>query len=360
MQFTSPNLYEDFDYTERFPSRDEVLRYFRHLDEKLDLSKDIQFNTTVESAKFHPDDNKWLINCSNTQTNANSKVSAKYFILCTGSAWKLHVPKIPGLDKFKGTVYHTSRWEGEQNASQFGSKQIAVIGTGASGVQVVQELGHKLNTDGKLVVYQRTPNLALPMKQCLVQGSTNLPKKSDFPAIYKETRNNYAGIDYDSIPRNALDDNQEERRALYEKLWSKGGFPFWVGSYQDVLFNKDANATAYQFWAEKTRERIQDERKKDILAPLVPPHAFGTKRPSLEQNYYEVFNKDNVDVVDIRKDPILEITKNGIRTENGGETEFDVIVFATGFDGITGNKSKLVNIDKDKKPCGFYYVCTST
>lgn len=313
------------------------------MDEKLDLSRDIFFNSTVTCAQFHPDEGQWLITISKKdEPSQEHQVWAKYFLPCTGFASKLHIPEIPGVSKFQGQIYHSSRWEGKEDLDAFAGKSIAVIGTGASGVQIIQELGNVLNSSGQLTVYQRTPNLALPMKQCLNDGGGSLPQKSEFPSIYSKTRSTYAGIDYDSIPRNAMEFSEEERRANYETLFAKGGFPFWVGNYQDILFNKEANQTAYNFWAEKTRARIGDERKKNILAPLTPPHAFGTKRPSLEQGYYEVFNKENVDVVDIKRDPILEVTSTGIKTETGGERMFDVIVFATGFDSITGKERSFL------------------
>ena len=184
-------------------------------------------------------------------------------------------------------------------------------------------------------------SLALPMRQKKLTKEEQESKKSSYPQIFKDRMNTFAGFQYDFAKRKTLDDTPEERKAFYEKLWENGGFEFWLATYDDMLYVKEANREAYDFWAKKTRARIQDPVKRDILAPLEPPHAFGTKRPSLEQDYYEQFNKPNVNVIDIKNNPIIEIKPNGILTSDGNVREVDIIALATGFDSVTGGMKNL-------------------
>lgn len=217
-----------------------------------------------------------------------------------------------------------------------------MIGTGATGVQVVQELGPRAS---HLTVFQRTPNLSLPMFQAPLDralqreqfenGETNayLDKRLETPN----------GFPYEAERKVTMDDTPEQRKAYFEKVWAQGGFHFWVAGYSDMFFNKEANRAAYDFWAEKTRARISDPKKRDILAPLQPPHAFGTKRPSLEMRYYEVCDQPNVELVDIRSSPIDHVSPSSIITSDGKEHgPFDIIVLATGYDIILGS---ILNIE---------------
>lgn len=222
-------------------------------------------------------------------------------------------------------------------------KKVAVIGTGASGVQCIQEIGPEA---GHLTVLQRTPNLCLPMQQSTLDPNTEAQAKANgtYQQIFEYRRTTFGGFHFDFIKQKALEDTPKRRREFYEKLWQGGGFRFWLATYDDVLQDKAANDTAYEFWAEKTRARINDPRKKDILAPVLEKqhHTFGTKRPSLEQRYYEVYNQENVDIIPLKENPIDTFTETGIKMRNGDEHYFDVIILATGFDSVTGG---LVQID---------------
>lgn len=329
-QYTQDNIWKDFEWTERFPGQQEIERYFKHVDNKLNLSKDIQFNTRVISAEFKRSRNKWLV-----KTNASDEVLtwANTLILCTGFADKRYTPPFRGVDSFKGTICHTSLWP--KSGINVRGKRVAVIGTGASGVQVIQEIASEV---AHLTVYQRTPNLALPMQQSLVEDQRNwkFPSTDEYQSIFNKTRTTFAGMTMDFIPTNGVDATPDEQQVLFQDLFKRGGFYFWLANYKDLLFSEATNDAAYQFWCEATRTRINDPVKKDILAPKVPPHPFGTKRPSLEQRYYEVFNQDNVDIINVRQSPIVEIVGDGIKTQIEGKTQVDVIIFATGFDAVTG------------------------
>lgn len=230
-----------------------------------------------------------------------------------------------------------------QEGIQLDGKKVAVIGTGASGIQLIQAIGPIV---GHLTVLQRTPNLPLPMNQQKLDPVVQIKLKNDgvYEENFKIRQNTFSGFEFDWIYSNGADVTEEERRETYERLWAKGGFNFWIANYQDYLYNKKINDTVYSFWAEKNRARINDPKKRDLLAPLLEnqPHTFGTKRPSLEQSYYEVYNQENVDLISLKENPIDTFTENGILMKDGQELGVDVVILATGFDAQTGG---LVQID---------------
>ena len=213
-----------------------------------------------------------------------------------------------------------------------------MIGTGASGVQVIQEAGRVAS---HLTVFQRTPMIALPMQQRTLDEQTQREMKKSYPDLFRQrAASSSSFFDIVADPRSALEVPEEERRAVFEAAWQKGGFHFWAGTFRDVLDDEAANRRAYEFWRDKTRARIKDPATADKLAPMRSPHPFGTKRPSLEQWYYEVFNQDNVTLVDVRAQPIQEITATGVQTPEGLH-ELDLLVLATGFDSSTGGFAQI-------------------
>lgn len=239
------------------------------------------------------------------------------------------------MDKFKGKCYHSYDWP--KSGVDFNGKRVAVIGTGATGVQIIQELAPKV---GHLTVYQRTPNLCLPMRNASVEDPEKkkwFPSVKEYPKLFEQARKTRNGFVYTPVERNTVDDSAADRRRFYESLWEYGSFAFWLANYQDLLTSKVANNLAYNFWAEKTRARINDPIKKELLAPLKPIHPFGAKRPCLETSYYEIYNQPNVDLINLRESPIIEITERGIKTAKEGVIEVDIILIATGFDSLTGS-----------------------
>lgn len=304
------------------------------------MKKDVAFDTRVVGAQFDKPSSKWII-----ETEDGRTAKARYLLLATGFAAKRHFPDWMGMDKFKGEIHHSSFWP--DAGVDVKGKRVAVVGTGSTGVQIAQETA---KIAGSVTVFQRTPNLALPMQQQGITQEEQERRKSQYPEIYKHRMTTFAGFQYDFVDRNTFDDTPEQREAFYEERFEKGGFEFWLANYKDLLFDKKANREAYNFWAKKARARISDPRKRDILAPEEPPHAFGTKRPSLEQNYYEMLDKPENDVVDIKKTPIVEVTETGIKTEDGKHREFDVIALATGFDSVTGGMKNMGLRDVDGVP----------
>jgi cyclohexanone monooxygenase len=330
-EFSIEELWHDWNWTERFPAWDELRRYFGYVDQKLQLSRDIRFNRRVIAARFDATADEWQIECAD-----GHRIHTRFFIPCTGFAAKAYVPHLPGLEDFAGPCVHTAHWP--QDGLDMTGRRVGVIGTGASGVQVIQEAG---KIASHLTVFQRTPNLALPMRQQVLDEPSQRAMKAHYPEWFRRRAQSGGGLfDVASDERSALEVSAEERRSVFESAWQKGGFHFWGGTFSDIGSNLEANRLAYEFWREKTRARIKDPAVADKLAPAEPPHPFGTKRPSLEQWYYEVFNQQNVTLVDVRADPIEQITPAGVRTASRHH-ELDMLVLATGFDAGTGGLTQI-------------------
>jgi cation diffusion facilitator CzcD-associated flavoprotein CzcO len=329
-QFSREDLWRDWSFSELYPSWQEIRAYFHYVDEKLDLSRDIRFNRRVNQAAFDPARNRWTVRSSD-----GSVASARYFVLCTGLGSKPYTPDLPGLSDFAGERHHTALWP--QQGLDLAGKRVGVIGTGASGVQIAQEAAA---VAAHLTVFQRTPNLALPMRQRKLDADTIRRMKEGYPGAFQKRRTTFGGFDYESLEKSGSEVSENERQAAFERVWEIGGLAPWVGSFNDLLANEDTNRAAYNFWRDKTRARIKDPAIAEMLAPAEPIHPFGTKRPSLEQNFFEIFNQPNVSLVDLRKTPIVRVTRSGIKTA-AGEHELDVLVLATGFDAVTGGLTSI-------------------
>lgn len=332
-QFTDPFLWREFEFKERFPGGDELRDYFKYVDEKLDLSKDIRFDSRIQSAEFDAVSDTWLVTTSQGET-----VRTRFIDLCVGQSSAVYIPDElkATMGKFKGELHHTALWPDE--GVDWDGKRVAIIGAGASGVQSFQEIS---KTAAHVTMFQRTPNIALPMQQKIYNSADQEELKQSYPEMHKRLPGHYGGAEFDFIHQSARDVSPEERERVFQKLWDYGGFRFWVGGYQDVYTDEEVNTWVYNFWRDKTRARIKDPVMAEMLAPTKPPHPFGTKRPCLEQTYYDAFNQDNVELVDIRANPIVEITERGVLTRDGAEREFDLIVLATGFDAVTGNVTRI-------------------
>jgi cation diffusion facilitator CzcD-associated flavoprotein CzcO len=330
-QFSREDLWRDWSFSELYPSRQKIRDYFHYVDEKLDLSRDIRFNTRVSAAEFDLAGNCWTVH-----TSDGAVTRARYFIVCAGLGAIPYTPDIPGLSDFAGERHHTALWP--QQGLDLAGKRVGVIGTGASGVQVAQEAAASA---AHLTVFQRTPNLALPMRQRNLDDDTIRRMKENYPAAFAKRRTTLGGFDYQVLEASAAEASDAERQATFERVWENGGLAPWVGSFNDILSNEEANRAAYDFWREKTWARINDPAVAEMLAPTEPVHPYGAKRPSLEQNFFEIFNQPNVRLVDLRSTPIERVTPKGIKTA-GEEHELDILVLATGFDAITGG---LTNID---------------
>ncbi|MEA2815949.1 MAG: hypothetical protein QOI93_3646, partial [Rhodospirillaceae bacterium] len=329
-QYSRDDVWRTWQFSELYPSWQELRDYFRYVDEKLGLSRDICFNRRVNQAQFDPAHNRWTVRSSD-----GSVATARYLVLCTGLSAKPYIPDLPGLNDFTGELHHTALWP--QHGLDMVAKRVGVIGTGASGVQMAQEAA---GAAAHLTVFQRTPNLALPMRQKQLDEDAIRRMKEKYPEMFDRRTKTFAGFHYDALEKSALEVSDDERQATFEHLWEIGGFAPWIGSFNDILLNEEANRAAYRFWRDKTRARIKDPAIAEILAPTEPLHPFGVKRPSLEQHYYEIFNQPNVSLVDLRTNPIERVTPSGIKTA-AGEHELDILVLATGFDAVTGGLTRI-------------------
>jgi cation diffusion facilitator CzcD-associated flavoprotein CzcO len=329
-QYSRDDVWRKWQFSELYPSWQELRDYFRYVDEKLGLSRDIRFNRRVNDAEFDPAHNHWIVRSSD-----GSVASARYLVLCTGLSAKPYIPDLPGLNDFAGERHHTALWP--QHGLDMAGTRVGVIGTGASGVQVAQEAA---GTAAHLTVFQRTPNLALPMRQKKLDDDTIRRMKEKYPEMFDRRTKTFAGFDYDVLAKSALEVSDDERQATFERLWEIGGFASWIGSFNDILLNEEANRAAYKFWRGKTLMRIKDPAVAEILAPTEPIHPFGVKRPSLEQHFYEIFNQPNVSLVDLRTNPIESVTPSGLKTA-AGEHDLDILVLATGFDAVTGGLTSI-------------------
>ncbi|MDF3311295.1 NAD(P)/FAD-dependent oxidoreductase [Rhodococcus sp. T2V] len=324
-QFSHKDLWKKYDFAELYPGHDGVRNYFEYVDAQLDLTRDVVFDTFAESCTWDEETRQW------TARSSDGKVQkARQVIVATGFGAKPLYPNIEGLDSFAGDCYHTARWP--QEGVDMTGRKVVVMGTGSSGVQVVQEAGHVAE---HVTVFQRTPNLAIPMQQRALTHDDNEQFRKGLPERFEARSKAFAGFDFDFLPQNAADLSREERDAIYEKMWAEGGFEMWLGTFQDILVDEDANRTFYDFWRNKVLERVTDPKKAAIVAPETPPHPYGVKRPSLEQDYFDVINQSNVEVIDSNLTPIRRVLPHGIETDDG-VIECDLLVLATGFDNNSG------------------------
>lgn len=317
---------DSHNWPNNYPNYHDLRDYFDTCDKVLNIKANTAFESVVTEAQFDTNEARWHVKTADGRT-----AKAKYLVVCAGFAAKRYVPDWSGIDNFKGIVHHSSFWPDDEVDVK--GKKCAIIGTGASGVQVTQAWGPQA---GELKVFQRTPNLTVPMRQRDLTVEEQEIAKKWYPELMHLREHCFGGFLYTFSEKDTFDDTPEEREAFYEKLWQDGGFRFWLGNYKDYLFNKDANQEAYNFWAKKQRARVEDERKRDILTPLGKPHYWGIKRPCLEYAYLEQFNRPNVDVVDIKNNAIKSFDETGILLEDGTHFDFDVICIATGFDVVTG------------------------
>jgi cation diffusion facilitator CzcD-associated flavoprotein CzcO len=315
-------------WTELFAGQPDLERYFNDFADRFDLRRDIQLNTRVESIVFDEAQNLWTLH-----TAEGEDFRSRFVVCATGILSAPNYPVQPGLDTFRGELYHTGTWPHE--AVDFTGKRVAVIGTGASGVQVIPRIAE---TAAHLTVFQRTPNWAVPLRNRPISPEELERIRGEYPEIVRKLQSSSNGFLHDWDPTPFSEVSEEERLARYELAWSQPGFAKWFGVYREIATDPEANRTYSEFVARKIRERVNDPA---IAAELIPTdHPFGTKRVPCETDYYEAYNRDNVSLVPLAKNPIIEFTETGLRTADG-PMDFDMIVLATGFDAFTGALSRI-------------------
>ena len=319
----SKELLEEWEWSEHFSGQPETLRYCQYVADKFDLRRDIQFKSRVTSARYDEARRSWTITLEN-----GARHSTRFLITAIGPLSSPTLPRIEGIDSFKGENFHTARWP--KRPVDFKGKRVAVIGTGATGVQTIQTIADEV---GHLTVFQRTPNWCAPLHNSKIDADTQKKIKAGYPEMFARCRETFACFIHTPDPRGAFEVSDEEREAFYEKLYGERGFGIWQGNFNDILIDRRANATISDFVARKIRERVKDQKVAEKLIPK--NHGFGTRRLPLETFYYEAYNRDNVELIDIKETPIERITPSGIKTSER-DFAFDIIIFATGFDAITG------------------------
>lgn len=322
----SDELQQEWDWTERYAAQPEILRYANRVADRFDLRKDIQFNTRVKSAIFDEERARWLI-----ETEAGNRISAKFCIMATGCLSSMNLPKIPGIESFQGATYHTGLWPHE--GVDFTGKTVGVIGTGSSAIQSIPIIAEQAKL---LFVFQRTPTYSVPARNRPLEREEMERIKSDYKGFRQRIAQTVFSLEVDMNDAPAMAVGPEERHRAFEERWQRGGFRF-QGAFNDIVLNKDANDVAAAFVREKIHTLVRDPAVAELLSPR---HAIGCKRLCFDTNYYETFNRSNVTLVDLQRSPIEEIVVQGIRTSER-LYELDCIVFATGFDAMTGALDRI-------------------
>ena len=318
------DLQQEWVWPERYGTQPEILKYINHVAQRFDLMRDVQLNTRVISAIFSEKTCLWTIT-----TDKGETTSAPVCIMATGNLSTPRKPNFPGLDNFKGQWYHTGLWPKE--GVDFSGKRVGVIGTGSSGVQMMPHIAAQAK---HLTVFQRTANFSLPARNAPLSEKKAKKHKKEYLERRKAAYDTPFGIaGYPAPTKSALEATHEERCQSYEDKWQEGGSISYLFSYTDLLLTKEANDTASEFVRNKIRATVKDPKTAELLCPN--NHPIGTKRLILDTNYYEIFNRENVDLVDVRSAPIEEIIPSGLRT-SCAEFELDAIAFATGYDAMTG------------------------
>lgn len=341
-QFNIPAVYKGWNWSERFPGDEELRRYFKHVDNVLGLSEDTFFNTIVTRVQYDTTSRRWIV-----RTNTGLTARCKYLVAATGSSYKKHNPQFNGLDKYAGQLVHSADYPESLDVK---GKRVGVVGNGASGLQIVQNLAKE---DCELKVFIRTPCFAIPMKQRNILPDEAEMMKGYFDGIFDRCYKSASGFPHNTRLQSALQASPKERKELFDELWARGGYSFLVSSYYDFLLNEDANSIFYDYWVQQVRARMTDQKKMDLVAPLKQYMLVGTKRPSLEQDYYEMIDRPNVTLHDLKKSPIIDFDSTGILTGNGKTTEhhdLDIVIFATGYDAVTGSILDLGITDKNQIP----------
>ncbi|KAJ6090336.1 hypothetical protein N7486_009151 [Penicillium sp. IBT 16267x] len=340
--FNIPAVYKCWNWSERFPGDDELRRYFKHVDSVLGLSQDTFFNTIITSVQYDATTSRW-----NVSTVAGLKASCKYLIAATGSSYRKHFPQFNGLEKYGGQLVHAADYPENLNVK---GKSVGVVGNGASGLHIIQTLAKE---DRELTAFIRTPCFAIPMKQRSILPDEAEMLKGHYDCLFDRCYNSLSGFPHNTRFQSAHQATPEERKELFDELWERGGYNFLVSNYYDFLLDEKTNAIFYDYWVQKTRARMTDRAKMDIVAPLKQHMLVGTKRPSLELDYYEMIDRPNVTLHDLKRSPIVDFDHTGMGTGNSEETQhhdLDVLILATGYDAVTGSLLDLAITDKNQVP----------
>jgi cation diffusion facilitator CzcD-associated flavoprotein CzcO len=334
-------LYRDWEWTERYPEQPEILDYLQWAADRLDLRRDIAFETEVTGATYDDETATWTV-----ETAAGERVRTRFFVTAVGCLSKPHRPDFEGLDEFAGEWYHTARWPHE--AVDFGDDHVGVVGTGSTGIQFISEMGGRAD---HLTVFQRTPNYAVPARNRPLGDDEYDEIRENYEDIWATARESRLGMPFEYVEHNASALSDEEIREILEQRWEEGGFRF-LHAFEPgyVLSNREINETMSAFVREKIRERVDDPETAETLVPT--DHPYATKRPPMDyDDYYGTYNRDDVSLVDVDAAPIERVTSTGVQTTDD-HYDLDVLVFATGFDAMTGAILALDVAGRDGRTLG--------
>lgn len=323
-----PELEQEWTWSEKYATQPEILEYANHIADRYELWPDMQFETRINSAAFDEETKRWTV-----RTSQDDVISAQHVVMATGTLSAAKQPDLPGHDTFAGETYMTSSWPHE--GVDFTGKRVGVIGTGSSAIQSIPIIAEQCE---HLTVFQRTPNYSLPAGNRPTDPEFISDLKSDYPSYRQAAKESFFGVPVAVTEVCALDVDEAERNALYQQGWDSGSLVGVLGAYADLLFDKSANDTAAEFVREKIRATVNDPELAETLCPTDYP--FGTKRPCLDTGYFETFNRDNVRLVDLRKTSLQSMDAAGVSTTDE-HFDFDIVVYATGFDAMTGAVTRV-------------------
>ena len=319
-----PELEQEWVWPDKYSKQEDILRYANHVADRFDLRRDIQFETRIKSAIYDKASNRWTV-----ATDKGDTVSAQFCIMAVGNLSTPRVPDFKGIERFKGEWYHSGLWPKE--GVDFTGKRVGIVGTGSTGIQIIPQVAPQAK---HLHVFQRTANYSLPARNGPLPEAVRAAHKKKYRELREQAYFTPFGIaGYPPPTKGAVEADAEERERAYAQKWAEGGTISYLFAYNDLLTNAESNETASEFVRERIREIVKDPETAELLAPK--DHPIGTKRICLDSGYYETYNRDNVTLVDVRSAPIQEITETGLRT-TAEEFELDAIIFATGFDAMTG------------------------
>ena len=319
----SQELLDEWDWEEHFAGQPEIARYLNYVADKFDLRQDIQLDSFVTSAHYLEDSGRWQVTLEN-----GDQCTAQFLISAVGVLSAAVLPRIPGIESFKGQSCHTHEWPREPVT--FKDRRVGIIGTGATGIQAITEIA---KTAKSLTVFQRTPQWSAPLHNAKVTPEEMQEIRKNYAEIFAQCQETPGCFIHTPDPRSVFEVTEAEREAFWEQRYGEPGFGIWMGNFRDVLTDLEANNLMSDFLARKIRERVRDP---DVAEKLIPKtYGFGTRRVPMESGYFEVYNQPNVELVDLGETPIERVTPQGIQT-SGAEYEFDMIIYATGFDAITG------------------------
>ena len=323
-------LQDEWDWQERYPTQPQVLSYLRHVADRFDLRRDIQFGTRVRAAVFDEERDRWTVTTEQGET-----FDCRYLISASGLLSAPHEPPYAGLKDFRGDWYLTARWPHEP--VDVTGKRVAVIGTGASAIQLIPIVAE---TAARLTVFQRTANYVLPARNYVLHDAQRQAIKANYPKIWEKTGRQAMGMPMNPANRTMADVTPEQHRRILEAGWEEGGFRYFLETFDDIFVDADSNALASEFVRDKIRTIVKDPATAELLCPNAD-HPLGAKRPPLGHFYYETFNRENVELVDVFDNAIADVTPTGVRLADGTEYEVDVIIFAMGFDAMTGSQTSI-------------------